>query len=261
MKRCEYVCIFLALMFCANVSIAASKKVRRKTTKVKRVDKSQPAESQVVEPWAEWGQAAWTATKFAVNTKWRTGAHFRSIIINGPTAVGTPGCLVGPSLTSTIETKMRAEGVPSHIAQKFATAVNSAWKAWESYVTVPGLPWYPNFGAVPAPVAPPTPNVPTPLVVLTSAKYTEVTSQAKLKQRIENALGADASSEAAKTAISAFALTFTQRFLIWSSSVQVTGVLGTGPVPAFSPPYVPVGNVLGGNILPAGSHFMTAIQF
>jgi len=34
---------------------------------------------------------------------------------------------------------------------------------------------------------------------------------------------------------------------------MVTNVMGMGPVPAFAPPYVPVGPVVGGSILP-GQH-------
>ena len=41
---------------------------------------------------------------------------------------------------------------------------------------------------------------------------------------------------------------------IWQASTMVTNVLGTGPVPTFAPPYVPVGPVVGGvgNHAPGG---------
>ena len=42
----------------------------------------------------------------------------------------------------------------------------------------------------------------------------------------------------------------------WRSSQVVTGVLGSGSVPTFAPPYVPVGPVVNGLIIP-GPHFST----
>jgi hypothetical protein len=47
---------------------------------------------------------------------------------------------------------------------------------------------------------------------------------------------------------------FDKVFTIWQASTMVTNVLGTGPVPTFAPPYVPVGPVMGGvaNMTPGG---------
>jgi hypothetical protein len=41
---------------------------------------------------------------------------------------------------------------------------------------------------------------------------------------------------------------------LWETSTMVTNVLGTGPIPTFAPPYVPVGPVMGGvgNMTPGG---------
>jgi hypothetical protein len=39
---------------------------------------------------------------------------------------------------------------------------------------------------------------------------------------------------------------FEKSYNIWKVSTMVTNVLGTGPVPTFAPPYVPVGPVLAG---------------
>jgi len=52
----------------------------------------------------------------------------------------------------------------------------------------------------------------------------------------------------------AIASAFERVFNLWQVSTMVTNVLGTGPVPTFAPPYVPVGPVVGGvgTMLPGG---------
>ena len=37
---------------------------------------------------------------------------------------------------------------------------------------------------------------------------------------------------------------------IWKASTMISGVMGTGPVPTFAPPFVPVGPVVAGSIVP-----------
>jgi hypothetical protein len=44
----------------------------------------------------------------------------------------------------------------------------------------------------------------------------------------------------------ALAEAFEAAFNIWKVTTMVTNVLGTGPIPTFAPPYVPVGPVVGG---------------
>ncbi len=44
----------------------------------------------------------------------------------------------------------------------------------------------------------------------------------------------------------ALAEAFEQAFQFWTATTMVTNVMGTGPVPTFAPPYVPVGPVVGG---------------
>jgi hypothetical protein len=47
---------------------------------------------------------------------------------------------------------------------------------------------------------------------------------------------------------------FEKCFTLWQTTTMVTNVLGTGPVPTFAPPFVPVGPVVAGvgNMLPGG---------
>jgi len=39
---------------------------------------------------------------------------------------------------------------------------------------------------------------------------------------------------------------FEKSYNVWKGTTMVTNILGTGPVPTFAPPYVPVGPVVGG---------------
>ena len=47
---------------------------------------------------------------------------------------------------------------------------------------------------------------------------------------------------------------FEQYLQLWKVTTLVTNVLGTGPVPTFAPPFVPVGPVVGGvgTMIPGG---------
>ena len=43
-------------------------------------------------------------------------------------------------------------------------------------------------------------------------------------------------------------------FVSWMSSQNVMMVMGLGPVPTFNPPYVPVGSVVNGYVIPSPGH-------
>jgi hypothetical protein len=195
--------------------------------------------------WAAWGTAAFDGAVSAVRV-WQTQAYFRNIKVNAVSAIGTPGVLRGPSIKSLIKIKMRTEGCPNAIADKFASAVAKAWKDWQDKVIVPGLPWYPSFAAYPGPQAPPMPNVPTPLVTLPSSKASGLAANS-LKSAINAKLGAVKNQPGAQAAINSFATQFSTRFNVWRTGQQVMSVLGKGKVPSFAPPFVPVGPVVNGS--------------
>ena len=187
------------------------------------------------------GQAATAGVARAV-ARWRSQAVLKDVVINGPTATG--GSVAGPALQPVIEQTMAEAGVPAAVARAFAAPVSSAWSAWASSLRVPGINWYPSFASFPGPVAPPTPNVPTPLMAL--GGNPGPLSAASLKASIRNALGARAKDPQAAAAINQFADDFAARFARYLAGAMVTNVMGTGPVPTFAPPYVPVGPVVGG---------------
>jgi len=182
---------------------------------------------------------------------WQRTAVLQNVVINGPAASG--GSVTGPPLQPLIEQTMAGAEVPAAVAKAFAAPVSSAWATWAASLRVPpGVNWYPNFAAVPSPVAPPTPNVPTPLMAL--GGNAGPLSAASLKASIRKALGTRADDPQASAAINEFADDFAARFAQFRASAMVTNVLGTGPVPTFAPPYVPVGPVVGGqgNMTPGG---------
>ena len=185
---------------------------------------------------------------------WRVQAKFSSLIINGPTAAGSPGCLKGPKLKSMILLKApKATAQERKYSKAIASHVSKAWGDWQGKVTVPGLPWYPAFAAFPGPMAPPMPNVPMPLITCPSAMMTEMTVPSKLKDGMVKALG-DRKAQHHKELFDAIAKGLSTVFTSWLPMQQVMNVMGKGPIPTFAPPYVPVGPVVGGDNLPIPGH-------
>ena len=198
---------------------------------------NQPASAQATTDWPAVSANAITATTQAIAT-WKTSATLVGVMVNAVTASG--GTLVGPPLMPLILAGMGA-GTPPHVAQAFAMGAGQAWLMWQGSVKVPGLPWYPAFAAVPSPVAPPTPNVPTPLAALLGRWITTV----EVAVAIRGLLGKPVEPGKDK-AIADFAAWFAGAFRDMIQNSMVTNVLGTGSVPTWAPPYVPVGPVVSG---------------
>jgi hypothetical protein len=194
--------------------------------------------------WSNWPgcRKAATAGVARAIARWQSQAVLKDVVISGPSAAG--GSVTGPALQPDIERTMAEAGVPAAVAKAFAAPVSSAWSAWASSLRAPGLNWYPSFASFPGPVAPPMPNVPTPLMAL--GGNPNPLSAASLKASIRNALGTRANEPQTSAAINEFADDFAARFAKYLAGAKVTNVMGTGPVPTFAPPYVPVGPVVGG---------------
>ncbi|CAN0411041.1 unnamed protein product, partial [Discosporangium mesarthrocarpum] len=194
--------------------------------------------------WAKCGAGAFTGAVASVRS-WQAQARFRNIKVVGPSAIGTPGVLTGPSISPAIEASMLSEGCPSDISDKFAAAVGKAWQDWQNRVMIPGLPWYPAFAAFPGPSAPPMQNVPVPLAALPSSGADLLTANS-LKSALNARLSAVKSQPGAQAAIQNFSTKFAARFTAWRAQQLVVNVLGRGRVPNFAPPLVPVGPVVNG---------------
>ena len=171
---------------------------------------------------------------------WQSSATLMGVVVNGVTASG--GKVVGPPWAPLILAQSPKNPTGLKLSQNIANGVGDAWLQLTASMSVPGLPWYPAFAAMPLPVAPPMPNTPSPIVTLT------MTSSVVSKDALKNAMvrqhpGASAID---LNLYEALAEAFEQAFQMWKVSTMVTNVLGTGPVPTFAPPYVPVGPVIGG---------------
>ncbi len=179
--------------------------------------------------------------------KWMKATSIATVIINGPVGVLTPGGVVGPPLTPLI-----MAGAPKKTAAEtkystaIANAVGSSWQAWQTGLT--GMLQYPAFAAFAGPVAPPTPNVPVPLISLSSPGESMLAPAALKGLMVANLGDPDAAHSA--ELFDAFSKAFNSVFSIFKSSTLVQNVMGMGPIPTFAPPFVPVGPVVGGSVIP-----------
>lgn len=175
-------------------------------------------------------------------SQWQSAATMVGVVIAGPTA--SVGQVVGPPLTPLI-----MASAPKATPQEFkystaiANAIGTGWLSYTATIKVPGLPWYPAFAAFPGPMAPPTPNIPTPVITLTQVAVP--ISKAVLKAQMIGLL-ADPKAFHHQELFDSIANAFEKCFQIWQGATQVMNVLGTGPIPTFAPPFVPVGPVVGG---------------
>ncbi len=184
---------------------------------------------------------------------WRMLAKFQNIIIAGPVAVGPPGCLSGPTMESFI---MISAPIATPQELKYSKAISKAisdkWKEWQDMVMVPGLPWYPAFTAFPGAMAPPMPNVPMPLITCPSPMMSGLMPPA-LKSAMKDNLG-ESDALHHEELFEAIATGFFTVFMMWVAQQMVMNVLGKGQIPTFAPPFVPVGPVVGGDVLSIPGH-------
>lgn len=192
------------------------------------------------------------AAATAAMTTWKRSAVLTGVAIHSVTAIG--GQLIGPPLGVQSSAQITAlSGDDRAIAIAAARAIDQGFQIWQGSVRVPGLPWYPAFAAFPGPVAAPTPNTPTPLIAL-SVNRVSMSAGA-----LNAAMRANAGSVLAGKAGNTFeqiAKLVSGHFDAFLVGSIVTSVMGTGPVPTFAPPTVPVGPVVGGigNSMPGGIH-------
>ncbi len=178
-------------------------------------------------------------------------AILKDVLINGPTAVA--GQILCPNLEMIVVAQSIDAGTGLQEMEIRKQVAKTFWTNWQqtmNTVIVPGLPWYPSFVAVPSPVAPPTPNTPMPFAALT--RNSLFMTKSWLTMGLTNALQGklDYSGQFSEALATSIESVFNQ----WVLQTMVTQVLGTGPVPTFAPPYVPVGPVVGGTgtMVPGG---------
>ncbi|MDH5546858.1 MAG: hypothetical protein OEZ43_14795 [Gammaproteobacteria bacterium] len=175
--------------------------------------------------------------------QWMKMTTIAGAVINGPSGMLMPGNVLGPPLAPLILAKApQATAFELKYSVAIANAIGSAWQAWHAGLM--GNLMYPSFAAFPGPMAPPTPNVPVPLLMFSSAGDAGL-SASTLKSSMLANLG-DPQALHAKELFDAICKAFELQLLTFKSTTMVQNVLGTGPIPTFAPPFVPVGPVLGG---------------
>jgi hypothetical protein len=179
---------------------------------------------------------------------WQAAATLTGVQIVAVTASG--GKLSGPPLEALI--KASAPAGHEVLNNAIAAGVHNQMKQFEQGVKVPGLPWYPTFAAFPGPVAPPMPNVPSPLMTIAAAAAAAWKGEL-VKSAIVQKLPTPRPPGSEQVA-GAVAAGLEMAVTMWLTTTMVKNVMGSGSVPTFAPPYVPVGAVVGGlgNMVPGG---------
>jgi hypothetical protein len=202
-----------------------------------------PAGTTPATDWARLLQAAKNSTADAIN-RWTPQAMFGDGQVNA--ALATGGKIVCPLVfENDIYTAMIQAAGPEPICRGVSSGIWMRFKEWYQGYQI-SLPWYPSFVALPMPVAPPTPNVPSPLIAGFSngmAGLSESSLADFIRQRIG---GTGMAMNGAGQFVTDYANWFSQKMTFWMGSTMWMNVLGSGPIPSFAPPYVPVGPVVGG---------------
>jgi len=179
--------------------------------------------------------------------KWMKLTSIAGMVITGPVGMVLPGNVVGPPLMPFI---LASAPVNTPQLMKYsnavAQAISTAWQTWQ--IGLMGQLMYPPFAAFPGPMAPPTPCVPMPLISFSSPGESML-SPATLKAQMIANLG-DPEALHHQELFEAVAQAFNTTFTLFKATTLVQNVLGTGPIPTFAPPFVPVGPVVGGTSVP-----------
>lgn len=210
--------------------------------------------------WTLWSQTAGAAARTeALGWLSQMFIDRNNCQVMATVAIGKPGVLKSRySFKGGISKALKAVGASKAIAEGWDKAFKESWELWAKNVMIPGLPFYPAFAAFPGPQVPPMPNVPFPLSALLSAGAKAMTPPA-LAKKVQSRMGAAAKTQEAKIAINAFATDFGGRFTQCMAGCQLMNVIGSGPVPSFAPPFMPVGPVVGGSC--TGGNIPTAAGF
>jgi hypothetical protein len=207
--------------------------------------------------WNTLGKTAREAFRDGVND-WIGKARIRGGQVNGPNAMLTPGSLGSDvNLEATVLQKLTLAKTPPEIARVMAKELAVAWNGWAAgfQMQLPGA--YPTFAAFPGPVAPPTPAA-RPMPVAASVSAGEVGLKATvLSLRLTQAFKPYTTKVTGvpDQALKSLTVWIETSFSEWKNLAMLTGVTGSGPVPTFAPPYVPVGPVIHGAVQSAGPIF------
>ncbi|WP_235298637.1 hypothetical protein [Portibacter marinus] len=178
----------------------------------------------------------------------KSSARFTNVQIQGPSAIGAPGCLSAPNVSGLIYGNLAGKAKDQEdlaMAKAVGNVMGQHLLQWASSLIVPGLPWYPSFSFFPAPTAPPMPNVPTPLQSCPSFSEYLLTNQEMITNQIMSKLPSEMKNDVNRGKVASFSSMASGYFVIWLQSTFLYNVLGMGTVPTFAPPFVLGGPVVG----------------
>ncbi|MEZ4223065.1 MAG: CARDB domain-containing protein [Polyangiaceae bacterium] len=145
-------------------------------------------------------------------------------------------------------------GIPADIASGMVDAFVATYTTWAAKyaATIPFA--FLGFAAYPLAVVPPTPNVPFPVALGGSPDGEQALLPTTMAALLKNKMSAARRAQPGiDEALGSYAAVLSSQLHAWMA-VQPVFLLGTGPVPSFAPPYVPVGPVVMGTVVPARSH-------
>jgi hypothetical protein len=178
--------------------------------------------------------------------EWSAAAQLTGGQVNASAVFLPPGSLVGGrEFAAPVEKQLLATGAPEDVASTIAWLAWEVWASWSRswYASLPRA--VPSFVAVPAPSAPPVVLNPFPLRHGEAPGAVGI-SRDTLEQVLERLLEKRWSDPPARKAMTELARWYSQAFENWYAHTEVRGLVASGPVPTFAPPYVPVGPVVNG---------------
>ncbi|MEZ4221071.1 MAG: CARDB domain-containing protein [Polyangiaceae bacterium] len=216
-------------------------------------------------PWGQYAakamEAGFADVKGGMFKSYRLGTSVQGTImatalhISGLKITQANSSTANPAVTKKVLTDA---GVPDDIAEAINQTFVTCYKNWASNyrAVIPGA--YPAFAAFPGPKAPPMPAIPFPLLAGGGPSAEMEISPATIENRLRGNLSSERkNAEGADAAITAMAIAMSASFHTFMAMQQATNVMGSGPVPSFAPPYVPVGPVVSGTVGGATTHLDT----
>lgn len=195
------------------------------------------------DPYYQYFDAMASALRQAVDM-WRIQAVISDVTIMGPNVFG--GKITLPALDGLVRGFAPAGNWDAY-SRAIAAGVHNQFRLMCSMAVFPGLPLYPAFAAFPAPMVPPMPNVPTPLMTFVLPGQGQVEAVVVANEIIRKY--PTPKPPCADDVAHAVAEGFARAVRVWLGSQQILNLMGTGRVPTFAPPYVPVGPVVNGWVL------------
>ncbi len=200
-----------------------------------------------IDTWRQWTRAARDALALGVD-EWSQDAVVAGGVVNGSTVFLPPGSLSGPPFEPLVAAAMQDAGAPPEVAAAFAGVAWEAWRTWAASYHLTVAKALKAFAAVPAPEAPETPikkrKLKSGAAPGSIGMTVEVLGEA-LAQVLQPVVADDPN---AQTAIVEFADAYASGFGRWFRRATLVNLLGKGPVPSYSPPYVPVGPTVAGEV-------------